>query len=212
MSTQSEVIPSERPTTLDASLISIFLAIVLGSSLLESNRLLFPPKVTSPSFWALLSVYYCAFSVWFSLRLLIKSRPYTDSPLSRTIVVLQALAIINLTGLLYFASRAVDSLHGYLWSWVIFYFLLLLIYILRYREFRRREPFKKVISFGSLAFIVAVVYSVWALTYPPLSKIAIWIFVLITLGNVVGYRTLLRLQHYFRPEYEERHFKTSKTT
>jgi len=39
-----------------------FFAVVLASSLVQFNEILFPPKITSLNFWAILAVYYGAFS------------------------------------------------------------------------------------------------------------------------------------------------------
>ena len=61
----------------------MFLAVVLASSLIHFNELLFPPKITSLNFWAILAVYYGAFSTWFGTATLSRGRPFSDRPIAR---------------------------------------------------------------------------------------------------------------------------------
>ncbi|RLC60181.1 MAG: hypothetical protein DRI01_10500 [Chloroflexi bacterium] len=195
MSTQNKVTPSGSTPTTDVNLITIFLAVVLGSSLLEFNELLFPPKIRSINFWALLSVYYCAFTVWFALRAQIRSQPYTDTPLGRTRFALESLVVINFAGLLYFSSHTAYTLTSYLWGWVAYFVLIIFIMIVRGKEFRLPEPLKLAIVYGSLVAATLITYSIWTQVFPPIPDIASWGFVFVTLVNIVSFRILVGGQH-----------------
>ena len=85
MSTQ-QIADTSRPGIISspqAPLFATFIAIVLGTSLLEFNEFLFSPKITSIKFWALLAVYYAAFSGWFGSATMSRGRPFKDTFLSR---------------------------------------------------------------------------------------------------------------------------------
>ena len=204
MSTQRKAMSPRYTYTMDVNLITIFLTIILASSLIEFNKLLFPPKIASPNFLALLSVYYCTFSVWFALRVHSQSRPYTDSPLSRARIVVESLALINYAGLLYYSSRAADSLYGYLWGWVVNFILTAIIMIIRGREFHLPEPLKPTVAHGLLALAAAITYSVWASVYPPITGATIWGFVTLMSINIISWRLRFWLQQVWRPEYDKR--------
>ena len=58
-----------------APLISTFVAVILGASLIEFHEFLFPPKITSISFWALVVTYYSAIATWFGISTMSRLRP-----------------------------------------------------------------------------------------------------------------------------------------
>lgn len=195
MGTERKAFSPDSTPRMDVNLITIFLAIILGSSLLEFNELLFPPKIRSINFWALLSVYYCAFTVWFALRVHSQSRPHTNTPLGRTRIVLESLVVINFTGLLYFSSHAAYTLISYLWGWVAYFVLIIFIMIVRIKELHLPEPLILAIVYGLLTLATVIVYSIWTQVFPPIPDIASWGFVFVTLVNIVSFRFLIWWQH-----------------
>ena len=212
MSTESKAIPSDTTYTMDVSLISILMAVVLGSTLIEFNELLFPPKVTSVNFWALFSVYWSAFASWFAIRISTRSRPYTDSLLGRLRVIFQAMAIVTHAGLLYLASQAIDSLAGYMWGWVVLFGMYMFVGFFRSRDLHLPEPFKPVGTGLSIAVVAATIYTVWLSVFPPVPDLAIWGFVFVAFANVAGIRLFIRWQHTWRPEYDEKRVNRGGTT
>jgi len=211
MSIERKAILPDSTPIMDVNLITIFLAVVLGSSLLEFNELLFPPKIRSINFWALLLVYYCAFTVWFALRIHSRNRPHTDTPLGRARIVLESLVVINFTGLLYFSSYAAYTLIGYLWGWVAYFVLTISIMIVRGREFHFPEPLKLSIIYGSLTVATVIAYSIWTQIFPPIPDIASWGFVFVTLVNIVSFRVLIWWQHAWRLDYDEKRMKMGRS-
>jgi hypothetical protein len=98
MSTRVET-SSLQPSLLYSTLMTFFTfiaAIVIGSSLLEFNELLFPPKITSIRFWALLPVYIVAIDAWFGVISWSRNIPFTDKPVLRTLILFLVLAWIIL--------------------------------------------------------------------------------------------------------------------
>ena len=195
MSTQSKAVSTDSTYTRDVNLVPILMAVVLGSSLLEFNELLFPPKIRSINFWALLSVYFCAFTVWFSWMVRSRSQTHTDMPFGRTRIILESLVVINFTGLLYFSNHATYTLTGYLWGWVAYFVLLIFIMIIGGKELRFLEPLNLAIVYGLLAVAAASAYSIWARVFPPIPDIAGWGFVFVTLVNIVCFRLIIWWQH-----------------
>lgn len=211
MNTESKAISSEITYTMDVSLVSILMAVVLGSSLIEFNELLFPPKVTSLNFWALLAVYWSAFASWFGMRISTRYRPYSDSLWGRLRVIFQAMSIVTHAGLLYFASQATDSLAGYMWAWAVLFSTFLIGCFFRQRDLHLPEPFKPLIVSLSIAIVASTLYTVWASVFPPVPNVALWGFVFAAFANVATMRAFIRWQHTWRPEYDERRIKTGRT-
>jgi len=207
--------PSTSPITFFASpqvnLISVFVAIVLGASLIEFNSLLFPPEVTSLSFWAILPVYYFALDAWFAIMTWGRHTPYSDKPLSRTWVSCTLLGWTSLLALMFFASRLPDSLLSYMWGLVVMFIFISLSYFFRYRDTRLPQPRGLAAKFGSLALVAATAYSIWALVFPPIPDAANWVFVFVVFGVLVSYRQLLRLRHAWQPEYDETRLRMDRT-
>jgi hypothetical protein len=197
MSTEQIVVPSKAGVleTPQAPLVSTFVAVVLGSSLIEFNEILFPPKLTSLNFWALVAVYYGAFATWFGITTSSRGRAYTDTFLARLWLTLGVMMLVAYLGLMFFAVRATDSFIYYMWSWVAVFVLYVTNYYARYRDLRLPEPFGLCAIHGSLALVAAIVYSIWATAFPPVPTIANWIFVFIAFGIIASYRSLLRVRH-----------------
>lgn len=212
MSTESKAIPSDTTYTMDVSLISILMAVVLGSTLIEFNELLFPPKVTSLNFWALFSVYWSAFASWFGIRMSTRYRPYTDSFSGRLRVIFQAMAIVTHAGLLYFASQATDSLAGYMWGWAVLFSIYMFVGFFRSRDLHLPEPLRPVGTSLLIAIVAAIAYTVWSSVFPPVPDLAIWGFVFAAFANVAVMRLFIRWQHAWRPEYDEKRVKRGGTT
>ena len=197
MSAEHIVVPSRSGVleTPQALLLSTFVAVVLGSSLVEFNQILFPPKLTSLNFWALVAVYYGAFSTWFGITMSSRGRAYTDTFLARVWLTLGVMMLVSYVGLMFFAARATDSLLYYMWGWVAVFFFYWTNYYARYRDLRLPEPLGLCAIHGSLALIVAIVYTIWETAFPPVPTFANWNFVFVAFSIIVSYRTLLRVKH-----------------
>ena len=176
-------------------LLSLFWAIILGQSLIDYGELLFPPKLASLNFWALLIVYYGAFSAWFAVTTITRFRIYTDSALARFWLSLGILQLITYVALMRFASNVVDSFLMYMWGWVFVSFFMLSSNYFRQRDLHLPEPLRINALFFLLTVIAAVAYTIWDLAYISIPPVANWVFVFIAFANLVCYRQLLRLRH-----------------
>jgi hypothetical protein len=196
MSTEQIVVPSKAGVleTPQAPLVSTFVAVVLGSSLIEFNEILFPPKLTSLNFWALVAVYYGAFATWFGITTSSRGRAYTDTFLARVWLMSGIMMLVSYVGLMFFAVRATDSLICFMWGWVAVFFFYWASSYFRYRDLRLPEPFGLCAIHGSLALIAAIAYSVLATAFPPVPTFANWIFLFVAFGIIASYRTLLRVR------------------
>lgn len=203
----TEQIKSTSTATFAASpqmnAISIFVAIVLGSSIIEFNELLFPPKITSIAFWGILPVYYFALSAWFGIIAWGRYTPYLDKPTSRTWITFLLIGWASLLALMYFASRLPDSLLSYLWGLVVLFILLHFIQFLRRRDTGLPEPTGLCVLFSVFATVIAVTYSICLFAFPPVSNVANWVFVSAALVVMIGYRVALRWKHVWRPEEKQ---------
>jgi hypothetical protein len=197
MSTE-QIVARSKPGVLEtpqAPLISTFVAVVLGSSLVQFNEILFPPKLTSLNFWALVAVYYGAFSTWFGITTSSRGRAYTDTFLARLWLTLGIMMLVSYVGLMFFASRATDSVICYMWGWVAVFMFYWSTSYFRYRDLHLPEPIGLCAIHGSLALIVAIAYTIWVTAFPPVPTFANWIFVFVAFIIIVSYRTLLRVKH-----------------
>jgi hypothetical protein len=179
---------------------TLIAAIVIGSSLLEFNELLFPPKITSINFWALLPVYVVALDGWFGVVSWSRNILYTDRPLLRTMVMVLVLIWIVILALMYFASRAHISLLSYLWGLVVLFVLSHFMRVIRFRITKHREPSRIQVTCNILAFAAATAYSIWLIIYPPVPDVMNWVFVLIAFVILIGFRVWLKVAHIWRPE------------
>jgi hypothetical protein len=201
MSTQ-QVAESSKPgilATPQAPLVSTFIAVILGSSLIEFNEILFPPKVTSLNFWALIVVYYGAFATWFGIATSSRGRPYNDTPLARLWFTLGIMMLITYVALMFLAVRATDSLLYYMWGWVILFVFYWTNYYARFRDLRLPEPLGLCAIHGSLSLAAAVAYSIWATAFSPVPQAADWVFVFVAFSIIASYRSLLRVKHTWQP-------------
>jgi len=179
---------------------ALLAAVVIGSSLLEFNELLFPPKVTSISFWALLPVYVIALDGWFGVVAWSRNIPYTDRPLLRTMVMVLVLIWIVVLALMYFASRAHISLLSYLWGLVVLFTLSHFIRAMRFRMTKLPEPIRIYVTCSLFTLAVAIAYSVWLFAFHPVPDVINWVFVAIIFVFLVSWRVLLKVTHTWRPE------------
>ena len=201
MSTQ-QVADSSRPGLVvlpQAPLFTTFIAIVLGTSLLEFNEFLFPPKLASIQFWALLAPYYGAFSSWFGTVTMSRGRPFKDTFLSRLWLLSGVLVIISLLALMYLATRAADSFLLYMWGWVFPFLFWELTYIFRYLDTRLPEPIGLCTLFTSIAIVVAIVYTILVSAFIHIPDIANWVFIFVAFATIVSFRQLLRVRHAWQP-------------
>ena len=210
MSTESNPNSSNDALTQRIAIVPLLFAIVLGASLIEFNEFLFPPKLTSLSFWALFAVYFTAFLSWFGWHEAVHLYPYTLSPIVKLRALIEAMVVVSYANLLYFASRADESLTGYLWGFVIVYIILMLVGFVRHREYRRPEaqynPLDLNAKHGLIVVAASIAYTTWSLRFPPVPYAANWVFVFVPFAVTVSYRWLLarRLQ---RPMFGEKDIK-----
>lgn len=185
---------------------SLFAAVVVGSSFLEFNELLFPPKITSICFWALLPVYVLALDAWFGVVSWSRSIPYTEKPILRTLIMFLVLGWMILLALMYFASRAHISLLSYLWGMVVlFAFLRFVMTPTRVKLMARAvpEPYTIHNVCNVLSLTIAIAYTIWLYVYPPISDVMNWVFVMIAFVILVGFRVWMKVAHIWRPEEKQ---------
>ena len=112
--------------------------------------------------------------------------------------MMEALGAANWAFLLFFATKASDSLLGYLWAFVVFYVLLLSVYMVRRWEWRSREasyaPARPTIIYGAVMLTTAIAYTIWTMVFAPIPQAAIWVFLFVPLAITVS----LRLPQYLR--------------
>ena len=190
MSTQQLQVPSGRFLE-SPQILPTFFAVVLASSLVQFNEILFPPKITSLSFWAILAVYYGAFSTWFGTVRMSRSRPFSDKPIARLWLTLMTMVLVSYLGLMFFAYRVADSPLSYMWGWVALFVFYLSNYYFRGRDTRLPEPIGYCAAFSLLVLANATAYSIWALVFPPVPDVANWVFVFVAFALIVTYRQLL---------------------
>lgn len=200
MSTKQTYSPATRLfESPQAVIMSAFFAVVLGTSLVEFNETLFPPKITSLNFWALLPVYYGAFSTWFGTVTLSRGRTYPDTYLSKIWLTLMIMVLVSYLALLFFASRAADSLLSYMWGWIAVFIAYWTNYYFRYLDLHLPEPLSLCAIFGLLALANAVAYSIWTVLFPPVPVTVNWVFVFIAFAVILSYRQMLRARQAWQP-------------
>jgi len=170
---------------------TLFAAVVVG---------IFPPKLSSMAFWALLPVYIAALDAWFGVLAWARYTPYLDRPLFRILALNLVLAWTMLLALMFFASKVPDSLMSYLWGLVIWLGLATLGCFVRYRAMKNPEPFAANIIPGMLALAIAITYTIWLYVYSPIPDMANWIFVFIAFTIIIGMRVWLKVSHAWHPE------------
>jgi hypothetical protein len=205
MSTQQLQVSSGRFIE-SPQILPTFFAVVLASSLVQFNDILFPPKITSLNFWAILAVYYGAFSTWFGTVRVGRNRPFSDRPMARLWLTLMTMVLVSYLGLMFFASQITNSLFNYMWGWVALFVFYLSNYYFRGRETGLPEPVGHCAIFGFLVLINATTYSILALVFPLVPDVVNWVFVFVAFALIVTYRQLLtgRL-HAWQPDTAEQH-------
>jgi len=180
--------------------LSIFIAVVLGSSLVEFNELLFPPKLSSMAFWGIVPCYWVAVTAWFAIMAWGRYAPFLDKPTSRAWVTFTMGAWTSVLALMFFANGLPESILSYMWGVVVLNIFYWLAYTYRHRDTGSPEPFRLLAIFSTLALSAAIAYSIYALTFPQVPEIVKWIFVFIAFTILLGYRLALRWRHIWRPE------------
>ena len=180
---------------------TLFAAVVIASSLLEFNELLFPPKVSSIGFWALLPVYVFAIDAWFGVISWSRNLPYKDTPIIRTLSFLLVLAWVVMLATMYMASGVPVSLLGYLWGIVIICAMgeIIAFVMARIRQ-AIFEPITVYAVGGLIALVAAIAYSVWFFAFYPIPTAISWVFVSIAFAALVGMRVWMKVTHLWRPE------------
>ncbi|MFX1269947.1 MAG: hypothetical protein ACFFAK_18460 [Promethearchaeota archaeon] len=192
-------------------MISFLCAVIYGSTFLEFNEILFPPKLASPNFWALIVAYYTAFAGWFGYRAMVRYRPYSDKLVSRIRALLELISAINYLALMYFASRVDESLAEYLWGFVVLFIIYIFMHFVCQLDVQRPEPIDLDIIYGLPLLAAAAAYGIWSLVFPPIPQAVSWLFIFVPLIIMVSYRLTMRAKRTWRPEYDERHLKMGRT-
>lgn len=153
----------------------IVFAVVLGTSLIEFNELLFPPIWSSLSFWALIVVYITVFTSWDGWHKSTSEYPYTDTRLGILRALADAVIIILYAALLYFGSRAEESLMWYLWTFFLVFLLYLISGSLRQRETHdpraSQPPWIRIC--GAVMLGLAIIYTILSSQVSQLSVVRI---------------------------------------
>ncbi len=174
------------------AIVPLLFAVVLGSSLIKFHEILFPPRVSRLEFWAFCVAYLSAFASWFGWHEAAHRYPYTRKPIARLRAGLEALVAMSWAALLFMASQAADSLHGYLWGFAIIFGIHSLVILVRRLEWRSLDagyqPLRGTVTNGSLTAGVSACYTVWVLAFAPIPSWVKWIFVFIPLLIVGIYR------------------------
>lgn len=174
--------------------VEIFFAVVLGASILEFNEFLFPPDLTSRSFWALIVVYFAAVTSWTGWYSSVDKFPYTPSVAGYLRSLLDAVIVGTYAALLFFGSRVDSSLIYYLWSFSAVFVLYLVSGMVRRAEYHDPEASQTclIICHGSVVLIAAIAYTVLHTILPEvLSQLpsgVLWLFVLLPFPTMFSFR------------------------
>lgn len=168
----------------------ILFAVVLGASLIEFNEFLFPPVVSSLSFWALIVVYVAVITSWIGWHKSTSKYPYTDTILGMTRAVVDGLIIVLYVALLYFGSRVEASLMEYLWAFFGVFLLYGISGGLRLRETHdpRASQFPKILIHGGFMLVLVGIYKILLLQVSQLPTAACGAFVLLPLLIMLSFR------------------------
>ncbi len=176
--------------------VEIFFAVVLGASILEPEirALLFPPAFASPSFWALIAVYFTAITSWTGWHKSTIKYPYSDSRLGEVRSIVDAIIVVAYAALLFFGSRIGEGtdkyLYGYLWGFVIVFALYYFVGKVRCAEYHTPQASKLhlIVLHGVAPLIGAVTYTALFHISFRFSVTSLWVFVLLPLATMISYR------------------------
>lgn len=207
------IIPNQNKNEGDSRLphhfvtfVEIFFAVVLGASILELHMFLFPPDLTSPSFWALIAVYFAAVTSWIGWHKSTVKFPYTDSGAGYVRSLLDAVIVGTYAALLFFGSAVENSFFGsrvdnsllyYLWGFFVVFFLYFISGRVRRAEYPEREPGEVsklylIRRHGYVLLIAAIAYTVLHTILPEvLSQLptgVLWLFVALPFATMISYR------------------------
>jgi 5'(3')-deoxyribonucleotidase len=177
--------------------VEIFFAVVLGASILRFNEFLFPPDLTSRSFWALIVVYFAAVTSWTGWHSSVDKCPYTRSVAGYLRSLLDAVIVGTYAALLFFGSRVDSSLIYYLWGFSAVFVLYFFSGMVRRAEYPEREPSEVSKSYlirrhGYVLLIAAIAYTVLYKILPEflfqLPSGVLWLLVFLPLATMFSYR------------------------
>lgn len=187
-----------KVTPYPISFVEIIFAVVIGASILYFREFLFPPDVTSLSFWALFSAYFTAITSWFGWHKSTTNYPYTASRIGQIRSALDAVIVVTYVALLCFGSKADNAIVGettsvrlYLWGFVVVFLLYLVTGRVRIIEHRNPKASKQplIIIHGAVLLFGAITYTILSKVWPEfLTVAALWVFMLLPLATVVSYR------------------------
>ncbi len=154
------------------AIVPLLFAVVLGNSLIRFHEILFPPKISRLDFWAFCVVYLSAFASWFGWHEAAYRYPYTRQPVARIRAGLEAMVALSWAALLFMASQAADSLHGYLWRFVVIFGIHVLVIIVRRIEWRSLDagyqPLRGTVIYGLWMALASAFYTVCVLAFSPI--------------------------------------------
>lgn len=189
---------NEKLTQHFVTFVEILFAVALGSSIWEFRTYLFHPDWQSPSFWALVSVYFTAVTSWIGWHKSTTKYPYTNSRAGYVRSILDAFTVATYVALLSFGSNVdksfvangeKQSLSFYLWGFVVVFGLYCISGLVRkaeYGEEASKTPL--IIKYGVIVLVGSIVYMV----VPSISlsnySWVLWLFVGLPLIVMVIYR------------------------
>jgi len=189
---------NEKLTQHFVTFVEILFAVALGSSIWEFRPYLFHPDWQSPSFWALVSVYFTAVTSWIGWHKSTTKYPYTNSRAGYVRSILDAFIVATYVALLPFGSNVdksfevngeKQSLGLYLWGFVAvfgLYYLSGLVRKAEYGEEASRTPL--IIKYGGIVLVGSIVYIVIPDSLLSNYGWALWLFVSLPLLVMVTYR------------------------
>ncbi|MEW6143156.1 MAG: hypothetical protein AB1597_08435 [Chloroflexota bacterium] len=169
--------------------VEIFFAVVLGSSLLRFSDILFPPSISTPSFWALVVVYFAATTSWIGWHDSTTEYPYTQSTPGLARSVLDAAIVVVYAALLFLASQVERYLSWYLWGFVFVFVMYLSVGLIRRAEHGpQASKLHLIFVHGAVLLIGAVAFTVSSYWSWQLPVEILWVLVLMPIAVVGSYR------------------------
>ncbi len=187
---------NEKLTQHFVTFVEILFAVALGSSIWEFRTYLFHPNLQSPSFWALVSVYFTAVTSWIGWHKSTTKYPYTNSRAGYFRSILDAFIVATYVALLFFGSQVSfvanegkQSLGFYLWGFVVvfgFYYVSGSVRKTEYGE--EASKTELIIKYGVLLLVGSVVYMILSDMLSSKYGWLLWLFVSLPLVVMIIYR------------------------
>jgi 5'(3')-deoxyribonucleotidase len=179
--------------------VEIIFAVVIGASVLYFHEFLFPPDLSSLSFWALCAAYFAAITSWFGWHKSTTEYSYTTSQVGQARSILDAIIVITYVSLLFFGSKAgsitasdaASARFWYLWGFVAVFSLYIVAGVVRRIEHHDPEASKihLIIPHLVVVFLAAIAYTILLKVWPQyLTSVVLWVFVLLPLATMACYR------------------------